>query len=436
MKAKKQLTFFNQKSKLMTCFQYLYRMRLLPLLFLFSCQNSTPSDSTTDQVQEDPTEEFSSSPRSADPLAQADLEDDNAPQDQASTDTPEESPQERDVAPQQDRTPPPPPRREDPEPQAPAKQDDGNQELINELKELGDAEKQEMLQEKSAAEAAGARRLGLSVFQRGEDNEAAGDRDMRTKSQSSLLSAQRAYRDAKSDYRQATKEAEKMAALEGKAQKAQTAMESQKQRIQGSQQELNQSSKYKEAQNLESLARQQYARNEFDKAQNSFTQAKDLFSQVPDEVKRNRAASGAKQANPPATAKTTPQPQQRNPAADAQRAEAERKRLAERRIKILQNSYKTNLETNNMNGLISGKFISRQEQSGWSQFFKGVKDLSIKIEQNRFNIGKNRADVNFVVRMSYVNKSNGKQTENRFNRKWRLVEDNNNWRLQEASPGN
>lgn len=287
-------------------------------------------------------------------------------------------------------------------------------ELINELKQLSSVERTDMLAEKKMAEQAGSKNLAKSLFDKGVENEQAGDQQFLLATRTSLFEAQKLYRVAKESYKSAKDLANssKNTAIKTEAENARTALTNTKQSLSGKQAELKGLPKYENALEFESIGERHFQQQNYEAARNAFQQAKNLFVE---------AANEAKTAPPPV--KTTP------PVAKEEVNPAEDNSLTQRKIKIMLDEYANGMETNDLSSLRSKGFITSKEQAGWDQFFKNVKDLTVKIDNEKFDINQNQAQVNFQVKMSYFNKSKGKREDNQFPKQWKLEATNGNWKI-------
>ncbi|MEZ5043955.1 MAG: hypothetical protein R2828_28930 [Saprospiraceae bacterium] len=289
----------------------------------------------------------------------------------------------------------------------------GESELINELKQLSSVERTDMLAEKKMAEQAGSKNLAKSFFDKGVENEQAGDQQFLLATRTSLFEAQKLYRTAKEFYKSATDaaNASKNTAIKAEAENARTALSNTKQSLNGKQAELKGLPKYENAIEFESIAERHFQQQNYEAARNAFQQAKNLFVDALNE------------------AKAAPPPVKNTPVVKEEVKAAEDNSVTQRKIKIMLDDYANGMETNDLNSLRSKGFITSKEQAGWDQFFKNVKDLTVKIDNEKFDINQNQAQVNFQVKMSYFNKSKGKREDNQFPKQWKLEATNGNWKI-------
>ena len=397
---------------------------LLLVTVIWSCQNPDKSDQTSAEVVASETDNNANNPRSgAEQLPELPDEPSASVDAQLST------------------SPPASPASE-PSPVTEDKDDRDQQEqakLLRELTEINKREKQEMLREKDRAEEAGGDEFASGLMDQAREKEKSADRSANGSTRQGLLNAQLAYREAASNYRlAATQAAENKAATQmTKAQDAQNQMLRSKNTLNGTAEELQQLREYQEGLQIENQGNQQLLAKEFIDAENSFNTAEGHFSRASNELAELKAKTAA--ARRKQESKPTPPPGPSEEEIARKREEAEkvqRQRLAERRIKAMQNDYRSKLETKDLTGLVAAKFINRDEQDQWSLFFRTIKEFTVRIEGSRFNFQNNQAVVDFRVKLSYTNKSNGKQIGNEVGRTWKLTDNNGNWRLLESIPTN
>ncbi len=77
-----------------------------------------------------------------------------------------------------------------------------------------------------------------------------------------------------------------------------------------------------------------------------------------------------------------------------------------------------------MNQLIS---LSKDEKSGWQQFFDFASAIESQIEQQSLNVNGDKAELSFLVKLSYDNTSTGKRDQRNINNKWSLAQRNGAW---------
>ena len=222
------------------------------------------------------------------------------------------------------------------------------------------------------------------------------------------INSQRLYKTAKGTYGAIVDQlnkAEKTLAGQREAEKLRTEVTQVRQTLPGTLAQLKANAGYQNAQERESIAEQYFKQANYEQAIRSFQRAKDLYANV------TIAKSPVKATTPPPAEKKADNT------------------LATRKIKGMLDTYASGLETADLNGLRAGGFISRQEEMGWSQFFRNVQDVTVKVQNEKLNINGNSATVNFNILMSFFNKSKRKREDSQFPKMWKMENNGGNWKI-------
>ncbi len=281
--------------------------------------------------------------------------------------------------------------------------------VLNELRALSEVERQEMKSIKATAEQLGGGSQAKALFTDALGKEQEADQQFQLNTQIGYINSQRLYKTAKGTYSgivDQLNKAEKTLAGQREAEKLRTEVAQVRQTLPGTLAQLKANVGYQNAQERESIAEQYFKQANYEQAIRSFQRAKDLYANV------TIAKSPVKVTPPPPpTEKKTDNT------------------LATRKIKGMLDTYASGLETADLNGLRAGGFISRQEEMGWSQFFRNVQDVTVKVQNEKLNINGNSATVNFNILMSFFNKSKRKREDSQFPKMWKMENNGGNWKI-------
>ncbi len=281
--------------------------------------------------------------------------------------------------------------------------------VLNELRTLSEVERQEMKNIKATAEQLGGGTQAKALFTDAFGKEQEADQEFQLNTQIGYINSQRLYKTAKETYSgivDQLNKAEKTLARQREAEKLRTEVAQVRQALPGTLAQLKANAGYQNAQERESIAEQYFKQANYEQAIKSFQRAKDLYANVTI-------------AKPPV--KVTPPPPPAEKKAD--------NTLATRQIKGMLDTYASGLETADLNGLRAGGFISRQEEMSWSQFFRNVQDVTVKVQNEKLNINGNSATVNFNILMSFFNKSKRKREDSQFPKMWKMENNGGNWKI-------
>lgn len=284
--------------------------------------------------------------------------------------------------------------------------------------------RQEMLREKTAARQVDSENLAPQLYENALERERAGDRYVQAGTRGGYQDAQKAYVEAKDGYRKAGEtartlaqskitEAEKTARemeatneLRRKTEEARTDMEEVKRMVAGSFSEKAANPVYKKASGREADAENSLRNGEYGSAMESFREARELYVQASEEI-----------------ALMLNERSQKN-------NEEKKMRAAEEAIRSLIVRFERGLEEGDLNTLGA----LRENESGWAEFFRTVRDVSVNINERNKQISPERgtALVSFQVSMSYFNRTYKKTEKRDFSRDWELEFINGGWRITAA----
>lgn len=279
-------------------------------------------------------------------------------------------------------------------------------EILDELRAISVAERQEMINVKKAAEQLGGQ--SKTLFTEALDKEQEADQQFQQNTQIGFINSQRLYKTAKGTYSDIVdqlKQAEENLAGQQAAEKLRAEVNRVRQALPGTAAQLKANVAYQNAQEREAIAEQYFKQGNYEQASTSFQRAKDLYANV-----RISKPTVPPPAPPPAEEKSD-------------------NALAIRKIKGMLDTYANGLETADLNGLRAGGFISRQEEVGWAQFFRNVQDVTVKVQNEKLNINGNNATVNFNILMSFFNKSKRKREDSQYPKTWKMKNSNGNWQI-------
>jgi len=280
--------------------------------------------------------------------------------------------------------------------------------VLNELRALSEVERQEMKSIKATAEQLGGESQTKALFTDALAMEQEADQEFQLNTQIGYINSQRLYKTAREAYNgiaDQLNKAKKTLAVQREAEQLRTEVAQLRQTLPGTPAQLKANAGYQNAQERESIAEQYFQQANYEQAISSFQRAKDLYANVTI-------------AKPPVKAITPPP------------AEKEvDNTLASRKIQGMLDTYARGLETADLNGLRAGGFISRQEETGWSQFFRNVQDVTVKVQNEKLNINGNSATVNFNILMSFFNKSKRKREDSQFPKMWKMENNGGTWKI-------
>lgn len=282
--------------------------------------------------------------------------------------------------------------------------------VLNELRALSEAERREMKSIKAKAEQLGGEGQAKALFTDALGTEQEADQQFQLNTQIGYINSQRLYKTAKGTYSgivdQLNKTKETLAG-QREAEKLRTEVAQVRKTLPGTLAQLKANVGFQNAQERESIAEQYFKQANYEEAIKSFQRAKDLYANV------TIAKSPVKVTPPP------PPPAEKK--AD--------NTLATRKIQGMLDTYARGLETADLNGLRAGGFITRQEEMGWSQFFRNVQDVTVKVQNEKLNINGDNATVNFNILMSFFNKSKRKREDSQFPKMWKMENNGGNWKI-------
>ena len=287
-----------------------------------------------------------------------------------------------------------------------------------------ESQREEMLMEKAAAEQSGGETLAAQLFSIARQRELEGDKYLQAGTKSGYLNAQRAYAEAGDSYRGAGEaakakareaemekrraavaagEAEAMRKLREESDNARAAMVEVKRLAVGSSSEKAANAAFQKATSKEAEGERSYRAGEFLHATESFLEAKTLYIQASEEIAIKFQEKSAREA------------------------EDEKKRIAERAILDLVKQFEQSLENGELGQLMSLK----ENENGWKEFFRTVRDVSVNIntKSKRISLESGTAQVSFQVSMSYFNKTYKKTEQKAFSREWELQFNNGDWEV-------
>ena len=289
-----------------------------------------------------------------------------------------------------------------------------------------------MLKEKEAAMIAASETWAKDVWEEGVEQEKAGDLNLLKDTKEGYSTAKDFYSIAKNLYLNAKVKAEKAmadaenekenetkrievpevkkeekpknTAFKKNATEAKSAMKQKKQLVPGTQVEKESSSTYKMAVNLEADAENSYRNGEYQNASAIYARAEEFYKKASAEVERmieEKKAMAAKRSK------------------DAERLKAKNE------IQVLVNEFKKSLQSGDLNKLVKAK----EEKSSWAEFYKSVKNVSVRIngQGEKIFLENGSAHVSFRVNMSYQLKSKKGTQKSDFSRDWDLMLKNGKW---------
>lgn len=283
------------------------------------------------------------------------------------------------------------------------------------VRKIVEAAKQEMLMEKQKAEKGGGKVKVAELFDQAEQNEQSGDAKFKRARKKDYLAAQNYYSDAKEGYKQVNSKLAKMffiPKLADDASLARTEMNNSKGKIQANQAEIDKLDVYQEASNTEEKGNQEFQAKKYKAAQTSFQQAERLYLQALNQLAQNKVKE-----------KSSPSGGQVHTGEDLE----DKNTRGQQEIHKLIGQYKKGLENGDVNQLLP--FISRGEEKTWSNFFKTITDMEVSIQNENIQVDQDKAQVNFMVVMSYFNKSTNKTITNAIPKDWELSGIEGKWSL-------
>jgi len=294
---------------------------------------------------------------------------------------------------------------------------------LGKLKEMVEATRRGMLQEKSAAEKVGSKRVADELFAAAANQESEGERYFAAGGKENLSAAQKSYLTARAGYKRAREEAERRAraaAAKAGAEAARSDMAEAKRQVAGSAEERKNNSKYLQAVNVEAAAEGQFQNEDFGAAQNSFTQAQSLYAEAAKELFDAAAErlQAAQKSNLAAA----------NESKDRLALERQRQESARRDIEKLLAQYRACFENEDFNQLqaVLGNGFTKGDEV-WSGFFKQMQSLKVELGEETYQIAGKNAEVKFSFRMDYKNEKDVKQPAVNLRETWKLAETNGKW---------
>ncbi|MEE8299580.1 MAG: protein kinase, partial [Thermodesulfobacteriota bacterium] len=148
---------------------------------------------------------------------------------------------------------------------------------FDQLKNIVAAVKQEMLREKTASEKVGANRNARKTFEKALGKQREGDMDFQVADKNSLLSAQKAYTDARDGFKAAREEGGLIVKLRNDAETVRLRMLQVKRNVPGNPEKKSDNPKYQRAVQMELSGGRQFQAQDFGAARDSFQQARGLY---------------------------------------------------------------------------------------------------------------------------------------------------------------
>lgn len=292
--------------------------------------------------------------------------------------------------------------------------DPEDDDFLTQLRALSEAEKMEMGREKDLADQVSGKTLAPDLYQEALSNEQKGDAEFQKGDQRGFLEAQKFYKAAKEDYKNAGKMAgsEQGSGLRQEAEAARSSMQLSKQKT-GDRPELRSSSAYQNAEQYERLGESYMQQSNYAVAINAFQKAQTFFEEA-----ANKAVNVTPPINPPPGESEAPSS-----------GPAENELAEQRKIRSLMDKYTKGLETFDLNGLLASGFITRSEEKNWVQFFNNARDLKAEIDDENIELNNNQAQADFTVRISFFNTSRSKRENFQYAKKWQLESVNGNWKI-------
>ena len=294
----------------------------------------------------------------------------------------------------------------DPVNQTQSEDPDEDLEMLSRYQELSKVAKQDMFDAKRKAENLNSQKLANDLFKTAATHEKEGFNKEEINTINGYIEAQKQFILAKEGYKTAGEIAQSISIsnLKNNAQKARLEMMSTKNIVPSQNQKTNY---FNQGQSFEEQGDIEMEKGNFDLAIKNFNQANNAFDEA---AKVKIKAKEKTPANPPVV-------------------ESESEVLAKRKIGIMLDQYRQALETFDISGLRGANFISRGEENAWNNFFRNVKELTVKTDNEVFNINGPNAEVSFMVRMSYYNKSKSKRKVDQFTKKWNMTSSGGAWKI-------
>jgi hypothetical protein len=271
--------------------------------------------------------------------------------------------------------------------------------------------KTQMLEEKNAAEQAGARKLATAQFEEAVKYERDGDESVRTNTRGGYINAQQFYSVAEEGYRKAKEEALEEEKLRKEAEDAMSQMYQKKEEVPAGPAEQERNAAYQQARNQEEIGRQQLREGKFESAGRAFREAGRLYEQAGQEIEALRRQPPEPEPLPPAAP----------PKLDPEEDPVE---MARQEIRELILSYRRSLENRD-----AGTLARIFKEVGWadSNFLNNVKNVEAVIRNESVEVNGNRARAQFKIDFSYINDRKNKKDS--IFKDWELIKVNGQWRI-------
>lgn len=347
------------------------------------------------------------------------------------------------------------------------------------LKEDAHALQQEMLNAKAAAEKAEARTKTPELFNQAAAREQRGDENLAANDRGGYLAAKSFYAEARDFYKKAGERAVLASnviatpnpRLLENAEAARSAMTASKRQITASEKDKAASATYQSALGKEAAGERQFRDRNFAAARNSFEQAGNLFSRAGEEMALTAAKNQAEVAKAAMLAAerkldavnhagATYQEAQRlavqaaqadqdgdfvkastlyraaqqryenvaREASDEAAKESAGVVAAQNAIQALSDRLKTSIETEDLLGMkaVYGASFSKDDEKGWTGFFKIAKAINVEIQSKNLAIRDNTAHVALAITIDYRNNINERKQAD-FSEKWTLAVSGGKW---------